>query len=686
MRPARRVALCGCCCIAAATAMASFPGSDVFVPSVGRGGGAAGSQWYTALWIHNPGVSAANVQVFFLRRDQANLSPSVFNVAIPAGDTVRTDDAIATMFGATGFGALRVVSDQLLLVAARIYSRPPGGELKHTVGQFFAAVPASFAIAAGQLTTLLGVYQTAPQSDSQLRYNFGFVETTGATATVRVTAYDATGLPVGAKDYPLAPFEARQYNIADLLPAVNSTNLRLSVEVLAGPGKVVAFGSGLANASNDPSTFEMAFRPELLGGSGAAAVIHDASLTGDGTPASPLGIANGGVTPPKLSAAGSTSGQVLTSSGSAVSWQNPGGFTLPYTGTVASSDPAFAIANTSGTVALRGLATSTAQSTNYGGYFEAHGPSGRAVAGAANGASAFGVYGLALGSGGRGVVGEASSSGVGVLGKSSGSDGVVGQSETATKSGVYGVNANASGYGIFGRNAATGAVGYLGGLHGVWGTATAALAHGGYFEAAGNLAAGVYGKSTNAYGFGGVFEATGANAVALLALGPPGPQATAAIFRGNVQVRSRSTEAVLVELGEGLDLSEGFDMVDGDEVGPGSVVVLDPAHPGRLALARSPYDHRVAGVVAGARSLGSAVRIGAGGFDRDVALAGRVFCNVDASYGEVRVGDLLTTSPTPGFAMVAKDRERAAGAILGKAMEPLQRGERGQILVLVTLQ
>jgi hypothetical protein len=59
---------------------------------------------------------------------------------------------------------------------------------------------------------------------------------------------------------------------------------------------------------------------------------------------------------------------------------------------------------------------------------------------------------------------------------------------------------------------------------------------------------------------------------------------------------------------------------------------------------------------------------------------------VDATYGEVSPGDLLTTSPTPGYAMVVKDHTKAQGAILGKAMEKLTDGEKRQILVLVTLQ
>jgi hypothetical protein len=80
------------------------------------------------------------------------------------------------------------------------------------------------------------------------------------------------------------------------------------------------------------------------------------------------------------------------------------------------------------------------------------------------------------------------------------------------------------------------------------------------------------------------------------------------------------------------------------------------------------------------------VRLGVGQFDCDVALAGRVYCSVDATEAGVEPGDLLTTSAMRGCAMKATNSERARGAILGKAMEPLEKGKKGQILVLVTLQ
>ena len=156
--------------------------------------------------------------------------------------------------------------------------------------------------------------------------------------------------------------------------------------------------------------------------------------------------------------------------------------------------------------------------------------------------------------------------------------------------------------------------------------------------------------------------------------------------RGNILLENASTGAAVVELGEGLDYSEGFDVTEQAGVTPGTVLVIDAENPGKLTVSSSPYDCKVAGIVAGGEGLGSGVRLGVSQFDQDVALAGRVYCKVDATEAGVEPGDLLTTSGTPGYAMKATDYMRAQGAILGKTMEKLEQGKKGHILVLVTLQ
>ena len=68
-----------------------------------------------------------------------------------------------------------------------------------------------------------------------------------------------------------------------------------------------------------------------------------------------------------------------------------------------------------------------------------------------------------------------------------------------------------------------------------------------------------------------------------------------------------------------------------------------------------------------------------------LAVVGIVPCKVTAQNGPIREGDLLVTSSRAGYAMKGVDRRRMLGAVVGKALEPLDKGD-GVIQVLVTLQ
>jgi hypothetical protein len=135
----------------------------------------------------------------------------------------------------------------------------------------------------------------------------------------------------------------------------------------------------------------------------------------------------------------------------------------------------------------------------------------------------------------------------------------------------------------------------------------------------------------------------------------------------------------------GADCAEHFDVADGSAVDPGSVLIADEDY---LQPSTEAYDPRVAGIVSGAGSTDPGIRLDHRDGDanrRPVALVGKAFCKVDAEYGEIEVGDMLTTSPTESHAMKADDRKRAFGATLGKALRS-HRESRGLIPVLVTLQ
>lgn len=145
----------------------------------------------------------------------------------------------------------------------------------------------------------------------------------------------------------------------------------------------------------------------------------------------------------------------------------------------------------------------------------------------------------------------------------------------------------------------------------------------------------------------------------------------------------------VLEILGGSDLSEGFD-ITGENVQPGMVVAIDPQQAGRLMVTSRSYDTRVAGVVSGAGGVQPGLIMKQNGSVADgkhpVALTGRVFCMVDATQAAVEPGDLLVSSETPGHAMKSTEPARAPGAIIGKAMTALPRGEKGLVLVLVSLQ
>jgi hypothetical protein len=166
---------------------------------------------------------------------------------------------------------------------------------------------------------------------------------------------------------------------------------------------------------------------------------------------------------------------------------------------------------------------------------------------------------------------------------------------------------------------------------------------------------------------------------------------------GNVGIGTQTPSAALdvtgdirvsgdVVLANGADCAEDF-AAESTDIGPGTVVVL--SDDSTLRESCQGYDCRVAGVVSGAGDLRPGLRLNhqdnRDSYHVPVALIGRVACKVDAGPEPIAVGDLLTTADTPGHAMKATDRDRAFGAILGKAMAPLDSG-RGLIPVLVALQ
>lgn len=146
-------------------------------------------------------------------------------------------------------------------------------------------------------------------------------------------------------------------------------------------------------------------------------------------------------------------------------------------------------------------------------------------------------------------------------------------------------------------------------------------------------------------------------------------------------------EVKTLQINGGSDLVEGFDSQTA-ELEPGTLMVIDPAHPGQLMPSTSAYDSKVAGIVSGANGVNPGIKMGQDGVmdgKNPIAMTGRVYVKCTTANGNIQPGDLLTTSDLAGHAMKASDFTRGQGAVVGKAMSALDK-DTGLVLVLVNLQ
>jgi hypothetical protein len=305
---------------------------------------------------------------------------------------------------------------------------------------------------------------------------------------------------------------------------------------------------------------------------------------------------------------------------------------------------------------LRGISQSSANFGIFGSNDSPNAPTGGGAGGAGvfgltNSPGAAGVFGANNGAHGVGVQGNGPEAGIngfsergaGVRGHSNHATGVEGFAHVTDQSGIFGMN-DATGQVPDGLNRPAG--------NGVWGHTKV------------ERGSGVFGSVEP-----GLRQAAGVTGV--------GP--TAGRFLGDVEVAG---DVKLL----GGDCAEDFDIADVELVEPGTVMVV--GEEGTLHQSHQAYDKRVAGVISGAGDFKPGIVLDKQHSQlnrKPIALLGKVYCKVDASYAPIEVGDLLTTAPTLGHAMKASDPLKAFGAVIGKALRPLKTGQ-GLVPILIALQ
>jgi len=127
------------------------------------------------------------------------------------------------------------------------------------------------------------------------------------------------------------------------------------------------------------------------------------------------------------------------------------------------------------------------------------------------------------------------------------------------------------------------------------------------------------------------------------------------------------------------DLAEKVKVTE--PVEPGDVLAMDPDNPKQYRKSRKPYSNLAVGVVS--TKPGFTLGEEGSGADIPMALLGTVPVKATTENGPITPGDLLTTSSKPGYVMACNEPSKCAGAIVGKALETLEKGEDKIRILLV---
>ena len=221
--------------------------SDQWIAAAASSGGVHGSRWRTDLCLLNRSGSAATAEVRY-RADDGRADTMV--VHLETGEQLTVRDVVAEM-DMTGGGSLQIVSDRPILTSSRTYNAGDDG----TFGQFLDGAP--FAETADTTET---VWLSQLQQNGTFRTNIGIVNSGGVQANVTLRLFDGNGQEVGEAALPLTPFERLQLQepFSGIADRDDIDGGYATVTVMTGAG-VIAYGSVIDNATNDPTTVPMMF-------------------------------------------------------------------------------------------------------------------------------------------------------------------------------------------------------------------------------------------------------------------------------------------------------------------------------------------------------------------------------------------------------------------------------------------
>jgi hypothetical protein len=204
--------------------------------------------WRSDVRVFNAGASDVNATLTYYPQPGNTGAAAPVQLTIKAGEVKAIDNALQSLFGVTNSGGALLLTTPAavpLVVTARTYNQTGNG----TYGQFIPAVSPAEATGLGERTLQLLQLE---QSD-RFRTNIGLSETSGNAATVEVTVIVPDSKVAIKAQIPLAANEFRQLNLGTDFALANAYNVRVTVRVISGTGRVTTYGSMIDQITQDPT-------------------------------------------------------------------------------------------------------------------------------------------------------------------------------------------------------------------------------------------------------------------------------------------------------------------------------------------------------------------------------------------------------------------------------------------------
>jgi hypothetical protein len=234
------------------------PETQVFFPVVTSSPGLGGSNFKTDLRIQDPMDEDATVWAQFYPANSGGMAAPSQSVklAVVTGGMGVFDDMVQLVFGVTGNGALRLVSDDPIEATARIYNdQRSNPAVMGTFGQDAPGLELSAASASGSLLLL----SNRPVQDATgYRTNVIYFNPWPTAVQATFTAVKPDGTALGSATVSLAPHAnavTPVFSLVSGVPAGQTTQDNFFVTFTASAG-IFINGSVVDNKTGDPTTIE----------------------------------------------------------------------------------------------------------------------------------------------------------------------------------------------------------------------------------------------------------------------------------------------------------------------------------------------------------------------------------------------------------------------------------------------